>query len=282
MLVTKIIHNVENTWCIYGAGRAGKARLRSGLTLDPLIQVELISSRSQSLKSCLIESPFDGVVICTENNGHFMQIKDALHHSMNVIVEYPIATKFDEAQLLYDMADEHNIRIHCQHIGLLRSSHLWLKSYVQSNGISRVEVNFNGGVYRWVKNAYLANQAAVLAIGRLQVLWDLCGPLSLKSANYSDLGDGYCLVVDLVGNKREIIRLVEQRQPGLKRATQWKYIDDSKAQVEVPESLSQDLYLSDWKRALKYFETGQNYLYPEAVLRVLSLVSKIEFYLGWR
>jgi hypothetical protein len=282
MLVTKKNHNIQKTWCIYGAGRAGKARLRSGSSLSRWVQVSLISSRSQSLRRSLCEDQFDGVVLCTENNDHFMQIKEAIQHSMNVIVEYPIANRFDEAQILYKLAEARNRRIHCQHIGLLKPSHQWLKSYVESNCVSEVKVNFNGGVYRWVKKAYLAHQAAVLAVGRLQVLWDLFGPLSLKSANYSDLGDGYRLVVNLVGNNGENIHLEEQRRPGLKRATQWEYIDDSKGQVEVPESSSKDLYLSDWKRALKYFETGQNYLYPEAVLGVLSLVSKIEHYLGWR
>lgn len=265
--------NPPKKWCIYGAGRAGKARLRSAASV-PSVDAAIFSARESELHEILKSGSFDGVVVCTENQRHAADVRVALDHGCDVIVEFPLAPDQKTAANLYEHAREQGNKIHCEHVGLLRSMLPWLRTRWCEKPFTGVEVAFEGGLYRWVEKAYENEQAGLLAVGRLQVLWDLCGPLKLRTTNYQDLRKGYELSVSMQGKDGCRIQLTEKRQPELQRGSRWRFFNED-GEVTPPEAERGELFLRDWRAALAFFEGGDTYLKAGDVLEVLSLTDEI-------
>ena len=258
-------------WCIYGSGRAGQARLRHA---PPDIDATLFSAREHALSDILSTKPFDGVVICTENQRHAADIRVALTHLCHVIVEFPLCLTEAEASELYSLAEAQSRMLHCAHIGLLKPDIQWLLNTQPQLG--HIQVHFQGGLYRWLDQAYRSKSVAVLTIGRLQVLWALCGPLSLTTVVYQDLGNGYRLSLQFKSPMIERVLLTERRQPQLKRQSEWQFLSATHHPIEQPTFEPQNLFYTDWTRALSHIAGQECYLSPKEVLAVLALCDQIQ------
>lgn len=263
----------HSTWCIYGAGRAGQARLRS-LPSELGVKGTLFSARSNELEALLKTQRFDGVVICTENQRHAKDIRCALSHGCHVIVEFPLALNANDASKLVDLAKSKALLLHCEHIGLLKPSIQWLLQ--TKPALSRINVDFQGGLYRWLADSYHSEAVAHLIVGRLQVLWALCGPLTLKDLRYLDQGDGFSLEAQFKSPSIETVTLKESRRPQLKRQSNWEFLSEEGTPLTFPSFEPSWLFYEDWCAALAELSGEAPYLKESDVIAVLALCDQIQ------
>ena len=260
-------------WCIYGSGRAGQARMQS-LSLELGATGTLYSARTNELNTLLSKKRFDGVVICTENQRHATDIQCALSHGCHVIVEFPLAMSADTARELYAMAEERQLMLHCEHIGLLKPSIQWLLK--TRPALRSIRVDFQGGLYRWLTESYQRKTIAPLIVGRLQVLWALCGPLSVKQLSYVDEGDGFLLDIQFESSTVESVELSEKRHPDLKRQSNWQFYSDLGNPLKFPSFKPTQLFYEDWCAAMAILSGCETYLKNSDVIAVLALCDHIQ------
>ena len=125
---------------------------------------------------------FDGVVICTENQRH--GIRGALSHGCHVIVEFPwhsmpIMNRSCPSQIKGIAASLSTLALKPVSNGCFRQS-----------ALSRIDVDFQGGLYRWLADSTTAKQSHISSLEDFKSL-SLCGPLTLKDLRYLDQGDGF-------------------------------------------------------------------------------------------
>ena len=262
-----------SNWCIYGSGRAGQARMKS-VPSDLGVEATLFSARNHVLPELLSSQGFDGVVICTENQRHAKDIHCALSYGCHVIVEFPLALSAKAAIELYALAESKQLMLHCEHIGLLKPNIQWLLHTQPS--LSSVHVDFQGGLYRWLTDSYHSKTIAPLIVGRLQVLWALCGPLSLKHLRYVDQGDGFSLEVQLHSPSIESVILKESRRPQLKRQSNWQFLSEDGSPLAFPSFEPSRLFYEDWCAALAEISGQAPYLKKTDVVAVLTLCDQIQ------
>ena len=263
----------NSTWCIYGAGRAGQARLRS-LPSELGIKGTLYSARKNKLEDLLKGEQFDGVVVCTENQRHADDIQCALSHGCHVIVEFPLALNAIDASELIALAKSKKLLLHCEHIGLLKPNIQWLLQ--TKPALSRIDVDFQGGLYRWLADSYHSEAVAHLIVGRLQVLWALCGPLTLKDLRYLDQGDGFSLEIEFNSQTVESVTLKESRRPELKRRSNWQFLSEDGTPLTFPPFEPSRLFYEDWCAALAALSGEAPYLKEADVIAVLALCDQIQ------
>jgi predicted dehydrogenase len=265
---------------VIGAGRAGLARMRA-LEASPRARLAHVVSRSRpdsvSLATALADRELSAVIVCTPNLLHAEVARAALAAAKHVAVEFPLAASAGEARALFADAAARALVLHEEHIELLAPSQLWLREGARELGrpISGT-VRFSGDASGWIAEPELAGSAALGALARLHRLVDLFGSAEVSGARL-ELGPVRRLEVELAFREGGAVTLIEERGPGLTRATEWA-IDCARGRLGTPPpEPAGALFARDLDVFLDRIERrAESYVSDARVLEVLELVGAIE------
>lgn len=137
-------------WSILGVGQAGQRRA-AAIQADP--DAELVSVFRGRYASSMgvpvaatIEDAIglaDAVYVCTPLDVHAYQVELALGSGRSVVCEYPVALSYDDAQNLFDIAEEMGVTLHVGHIELLSGVARTLAAHVHSSEVREAEMFFS-------------------------------------------------------------------------------------------------------------------------------------------
>lgn len=215
----EVVEPLNRRFLVVGSGRAGSARAKA---LENMVGFEavVLPSRSpqffQDFERFLGDSTIEGVLICTANREHYGLAYRALNAGKHTLVEFPLARTEREGVRLFRAADENDVVLHVEFIGLMTGEHLWLSRFEKSI-VHSVDVDMRGGFYRWVADDAEEGFIGTLAIGRLQALHHIWGPLTLLKQRFETLEQGYRLTCEFISTNQVRIQLTDHRQPGLGR-----------------------------------------------------------------
>jgi len=261
---------------VVGMGRVGQIRCRE---IAEMQGCRLVSSHSRRAaermpwKTILADPNVHAILVCTENAAHEHFIRDALLAGKHVSVEYPLVNSSRIAKELYQLAEQNNLVLHCEFIGLLSEAHQHRKEFLRNHFWTELSCAFQGGIYRWVEEEVLSGRFGQLAIGRLQAFRDLAGPLVLDRSSLAQTADGYILQVVLRAAGNRIIRLSEQRVHGLSRSTHWT-IDGEGFPDRVSDNGS-GLFEQDLRCFLGRVKGFPSYVSNGACMDVLELAERV-------
>jgi biliverdin reductase len=183
---------------IVGTGYAARQRART-LQIDPRCKlIGFVGHRPESSIAFAAESGVlsctetelwnaaDLVFICTVNSEHARLVRQALEHRLHVVVEYPLALDFQEAQSLIALASKHRRLLHVEHIELLSGFHLALRTYLAKAGnihlVRYSSINAKPPTPgKWTFSEALFGFPLIGALSRISRLVDLVGPVQSVS-----------------------------------------------------------------------------------------------------
>ena len=211
-------------WAVIGQARAGKARVRELGAADDAELVAALSARALGPPPAdarevagLAQAQPQAVVIATANADHAAWAAACLRAGWHVLVEFPLCASIDEATTLFALARQQQRVLHVEFIGLLTAAHARFRSQVQGAGLRHLQSEFSGGLYSWLADEVAQGRCGQLAVGRLQALWQIAGPLDLVSVDFTRRGEGYDLRAMMSGRGGSVVALQEARRPGLTR-----------------------------------------------------------------
>lgn len=149
-----------------------------------LYDFETYSSYEAILKDQSIEAIF----IITPPQTHYLLAQKALLAHKHIFVEKPLTTNLKEAYALYELADKHKLKIHCDHIFLYSPAVNYLKNQIPYFG-EIVYINsrrINLGLFQ--RNVDVIWD---LAIHDLSIIDDLVGLEIKKIATFSQKYQSY-------------------------------------------------------------------------------------------
>ncbi|MBD2456259.1 Gfo/Idh/MocA family oxidoreductase [Nostoc sp. FACHB-87] len=141
---------------------------------------EYQTSALNSWQELVAREDVDMVVISTVNRDHGAIARAALTHGKHVIVEYPLAVDFTEAEEIIALAKAQKKLLHVEHIELLGGLHQALKQNLEQVGdvfyVRYSTINpQNPAPRKWTYNHELFGFPLIGAISRLHRLIDLFG-----------------------------------------------------------------------------------------------------------
>lgn len=130
----------------------------------------------------LHSSSLDLVFISTINRDHAELTRAALGVGIHVVVEYPLAFTFKEAESLVALAQDRARLLHVEHIELLSGVHLLLQREISGLGdvfsVTYTTINAtHPAPVRWTYEPDLFGFPLIGAVSRLHRLVDLFGPV---------------------------------------------------------------------------------------------------------
>ena len=263
--------------CIVGTGRAGQARMRIAKNHQRIHHIESLSVRELGVKGIqrhLESSDAEIVIICTENSLHAPLVDLALQLEKHVLVEFPLVNSVKEAERLWALGLEKNRQLICECISLLTPAHQLRKQRLATESWSRLQISFQGRMYRWIESEAEHGHIGQLAIGRLQALWDLVGDLTLKHVDCTFYDDGYSVLIGMHDKSGHRCQLRETRRVDTLRESTW-FLDGKTFPEESPASKT-NLFEMDLDYVLDALEDIRpHYLEKEACLGVLDLAEQI-------
>jgi len=261
---------------VIGPGRAGRARMRA-LEASPRARLAAVVGRGDPLAPVLADPGIEAVIVCTPNALHAAATHSALAAGKHVAVEFPLAATADEARVLFRAAAGASLVLHEEHIELLSPSQAALRARAREVGRPRSgRVRFSGDSWGWIGDPALAGSAPLCALARLHRLVDLFGSAEVRRARVDD-GALRRLEVELGFAGDGTVTLVEERGPGLPRATEWA-IECERGRLDTPPAEPPgELFARDLEAFLDRIESGaESYVSNERVLELLELVGAIE------
>jgi len=266
---------------VIGAGRAGLARIRA-LEASPRARLAALVSRGRSdavsLAEALADPAVAAVIVCTPNLLHAATARAALESGKHVAVEFPLAATAAEARALFADARARGRVLHEEHIELLSPSQSALRALVRELGRPRSgRVRFSADASGWIADPALAGSAALGALARLHRLVDLFGSAEVRGARLEVAGAQRRLEVELGFAGGGAVTLVEERGPGLARATEWAVECERGRLATPPNEPPGALFARDLEIFLDRIERGaESYVSDARVLELLELVGAIE------
>ena len=267
---------------VLGAGRAGRARV-AAVEAHPRCRLAGVVRRrpgpgDPDLDAVLGDPSVDAVIVCTPNRLHAPTVRVALEAGKHVAVEFPLAGDSAEAAELFDRASARGRVLHVEHIELLSGSQHRLREAARGLGRPRGgELRFRGGNAGWIGQDELAGGAGLRALARLHRLVDLFGRAEVQRCGLERSGDGYRLEVGLRFARGGETSLLEERAPGLSRATEWEIECEAGILRTPPASPESGLFARDLEVFVARVEMGAaSYVSEERVLEVLRLVDAID------
>lgn len=268
---------------IVGFGRAGRARARA-LEGHPRARLVAIARRERTaagdvaFADVVADPVVAAALVCTPNLLHQAQACALLEAGKHVAVEFPLAATTAGARELLATARARDRVLHAEHIELLSVSQRAQR--VRAASLGRPlggALRFTGSSDGWIGEPGLAGSPALCALARLSRLVDLFGEADVASAALEAGSRAWRLKVELEFRAGGRALLVEERGPGIARATRWALrceggtLDDPAADGQG-EPLRADL-----DAFLARIEHGAApYVSDARVLHLLDLVGEIE------
>ncbi|MCP4003995.1 MAG: Gfo/Idh/MocA family oxidoreductase [bacterium] len=268
---------------VIGAGRAGRSRV-AAIEAHPETELAGLVHRDPgaegpTLERILHDDTVNALIVCTPNVLHPATARAALESGKHVAVEFPLAPGPVVASELFELARLRDRVLHVEHIELLSPSQLELREAASKLGrLHAGEVHFSAEADGWIGDPALAGSASLRAVARLHRIVDLFGPASVRACSLlRGSAGGYSLQADLDFEQGGELTLIEERGPGLKRATDWA-VRCEHGQLESPSpgpagallAADLDVFVQRIRGA------GESYVSEERILHVLGLVEELE------
>ena len=262
-----------------GAGRAGGARVRA-LEEHPRARLVALVRREGAprIEDVLADPGVDALIVCTPNHSHSELARAGLASDRHVAVEFPLAPGPREARELFETAKAHGRVLHVEHIELLSPG-----QEVQRGRAATLarpaggELHFSADSGGWIGDPDRAGSPALRALARLHRLVDLFGDAEVRSAELEGGERRYRLRVELGFSAGGHTALVEERAPGLDRATTWN-IRCERGELRDPEAGPPGgLFRRDLDCFVgRVLDDASSYVSEERVLSLLGLVERID------
>lgn len=273
-------------WAVIGQGRAGRARVRD---LDVCATAELavaLSARALGAPPAdgrevtqLVASCPQGLIIATANGSHGAWARAALRAGWHALVEFPLCATADEGRDLYRLAAQRGLVLHVEFIGLLTAAHASFTHRLVGAEVTALHCTFSGGLGPWLNEEMACGHLGQLAIGRLQALWQLAGPLRLASVDCRPGDAGYDLRVQLSGANGARVQLDETRAAGLARRSRlWATLADGRQVERGTMFPGEALFLADLEICNERVQSHgalPGYVTEQQVVGVLALAEAI-------
>ena len=130
----------------------------------------------------------DLILVCTTNRDHGPMVRAALEAGRHVVVEYPLALDWQDAEALVTLAHRQRCLLHVEHIELLGGSHQALKAYLPTIG-TPYHVRYvtlspqRPAPPRWTYQPDMFGFPMVGALSRVHRLVDAFGPVAQVSGH---------------------------------------------------------------------------------------------------
>jgi hypothetical protein len=266
------------TWGIIGFGRAARASLKAIHTLGTThARCLAIASTRDKADLALVDAPhedikiyqqwqdllnhphIDAVAICSENEKHAEQVRQALLANKHVWVHFPLCFDQYEAQELLQLAHTRGKILHLEVFNLLSDRfHMWQERH-QQDPITHWESHFKGGLYRWLLDEVSSNRIVLLSFARLTQAWCLLGPLKVIHASLDLNNDSYQLKVLCTDHLQKTqIRIHESRAISSKRQQNFTIYTQSQDSIGDLHNPQKNLFLLD----LQFFYTRYTQNHP--------------------
>jgi biliverdin reductase len=272
---------------VVGLGRAGRARVRA-LAAHPRARLAAVARRApgegeRSFWEVVRDPAIDAAIVCTSNLAHEPQARALLDSGKHVAVEFPLAASAEAARRLLALARARGRVLHAEHIEVLSSAQRALRERAAALGRPlRGGVRFTGSAEGWIGDPAQAGSPALRALPRLSRLVDLFGPAEVASAACDEREGGHALRVDLDFRAGGRATLVEERGPGLARATRFAIECERGTLGDPAEATAGDPFREDLDCFLDRILRGAPPYLPDArMLHVLALVGAVERATGW-
>ena len=145
--------------CVIGGGRWGSNHIRTLDMLGALAGiVENNSKRAEELKSeypsvkCFndvtdaVTHGFDGFVVATPAETHFMLGKYLLENKIPVLIEKPITTKLEDAIELNNIARENKVNLMVGHVLLFHPAFIKIKQMLDNGDLGNCNISIVTGL----------------------------------------------------------------------------------------------------------------------------------------
>jgi biliverdin reductase len=268
---------------IVGFGRAGRARARS-LEGHPRARLVAIARRERTgagdvaFADVVADPAVDAALVCTPNLLHEAQARALLEAGKHVAVEFPLAASAARARELLALARARDRVLHVEHVELLSASQQSQRARAAALGRPLGgALRFTGSSDGWIGEPALAGSPALCAVARLSRLVDLFGEADVSSAALETGARAWRLEVELAFRAGGRALLVEQRGPGIARATRWALRCERGALDDAPDEGRGEPFRADLDAFLARIERGAApYVSDARVLHLLDLVGEIE------
>ncbi len=217
-------------------------------------------------------------IVCTPNLLHEPQARALLEAGKHVAVEYPVAASADTARALLELARARGRVLHVAHIELLSASQRAQRARAAALGRPLGgALRFTGDSAGWIGDPALAGSPALCALARLSRLVDLFGEADVADATLEATSRAWRLEVELAFRAGGRAQLVEQRGPGVARATRWALSCEGGPLDDPPAAPPGDPFRADLDACLARIERGAApYASDARVAHLLELVGQIE------
>jgi biliverdin reductase len=235
---------------VVGLGRAGEKRVRDILASPRFVLRGTVSRRdgvgTMTFAGALADPGVQALALCTENCEHEEAARRALAAGKHLLVEYPLALSEAAVEELFALAERERRIIHEGHVELWSDGYQALRGEVRARGPLREgEVRFTGGNVGWVGIGARAGFASFAGIARLHRLVDLFGFLRVRGATYAPRPSGYRLEATLETAGGALLSWSEERDAGLARANEMRFVFASGAVVEGPRGSAGPVFARD-------------------------------------
>jgi predicted dehydrogenase len=267
---------------VVGLGRAGRARVRA-LEGHPRARLAAIARRApgpgeRAFDDVVRDAAIDAAIVCTPNLLHEAQARALLEAGKHVAVEFPLAAHTAGARELLALARARDRVLHAEHIELLSASQRSQRQRAAAlgrplGGALRFTASSDG----WIGEPALAGSPALCALARLSRLVDLFGEADVASAALEAGSRAWRLEVELAFRAGGRALLVEERGPGIARATRWALRCEGGALDDPAADGPGEPFRADLDAFLARIERGAApYVSDARVLHLLDLVGQIE------
>lgn len=111
---------------------ATRIMMKSGITTIPDFY--------QEIDTFFANTQLDAVIISTPHSFHFEHVKQAIQHRCHVLVDKPLACKYNEAIQLAELAAKYDIKLSVGNNRRFEKPYMYIKEALESNRIGKVVV----------------------------------------------------------------------------------------------------------------------------------------------
>jgi biliverdin reductase len=267
---------------IVGLGRAGRARVRA-LEGHPGARLAAVARRrpgkgERTFEEVVRDRSIDAAIVCTPNLRHEAEARALLEAGKHVAVEFPLAASAGGARRLLEVSERKGRVLHAEHIEVLSAGQRALRVRAAEVGRPlRGGVHFTGSGEGWIGDPAQAGSPALLSLARLSRLVDLFGDAEVERAACAARAGGYALRVDLAFRAGGRATLVEERAPGLARATRFAIECERGTLGDPPATPAGDPFREDLDCFLARILRGAPpYLSDSRLLHLFDLFAAVE------
>ncbi|CAL1542664.1 unnamed protein product [Lymnaea stagnalis] len=149
-------------------------------------------------------SDVNALIISTEPCLHEDYVRRGLESNKHVLVEYPVALSSKVAKQLYQLAEEKNLILLEENIGLLTEDYNVVKRKAEKVALKSGQYILNGSFNGWLENFEKSGLPFITGISSIQSVMTLFGEVQVTGGKLDQSEDSYTATADLEANGKPI------------------------------------------------------------------------------